>query len=117
MDYFVWARDLILGHLQSVFNIGQPYGPIALGGALLFTVLFYVDARKKSGRRMSVADFFRSIFPARIVWHPSSRLDVRLWIDNTLVIASAFCGAPAWCISSPRLSAPTNPRHGRCGPF
>jgi sterol desaturase/sphingolipid hydroxylase (fatty acid hydroxylase superfamily) len=90
MDYFVWARDLILGHLQSVFNIGQPYGPIALGGALLFTVLFYVDARKKSGRRMSVADFFRSIFPARIVWHPSSRLDVRLWIANTLVFASAF---------------------------
>ena len=72
------------------------YGPFRLGGDFLtFTVLFYVDATgRKRGRRMSVAGFFKSkSFPKRIVWHPSSRLDMRLWILNTLVFASASAGA------------------------
>jgi hypothetical protein len=90
MDLIAWAGNLVLGRLQSVFNPDAPYGPIALGGALVFTVLFYVDARRKRGRRISVAGFFRSIFPARILRHPSSRLDVRLWIANTLVFTSAY---------------------------
>jgi len=90
MDFLAWAGILILDRLQSVFNMGAPYGPVALGGALVFSVLFYVDARRKRGRGISVAGFFRSIFPARIVRHPSSRLDVRLWIANTLVFASAY---------------------------
>ncbi len=90
MDFLPWAWMLIQDRLQSVFNLYAPYGPAALGGALLFTVLFYVDARRKRGRRMSIAGFFKSIFPARIVWHPSSRLDVRLWVANTLVFTSAY---------------------------
>ena len=90
MDFIAWAGNLILGRLQSVFNPDAPYGPIALGGALVFTVLFYVDARRKRGRRISVAGFLRSIFPARILRHPSSRLDGRLWIANTLVFTSAY---------------------------
>jgi sterol desaturase/sphingolipid hydroxylase (fatty acid hydroxylase superfamily) len=92
MDFFswAWAWTLIQDRLQSVFNAGSPYGPIALGGALVFTVLFYVDARRKRGRRMSLAGFFRSIFPKRIIWHPSSRLDARLWILNTIVFAAGY---------------------------
>lgn len=90
MDFIAWAGIWVLGRLQSVFDVNAPYGPIALGGALAFTVLFYIDARQKRGRRISVVSFFKSIFPARIIWHPSSRLDVRLWIANTIVFASAY---------------------------
>ena len=90
MDFFAWAWTTVLGHLQAVFNANSPYGPVALGGALVFTVLFYVDARRQRGRRVSLAGFIRSIFPSRIVRHPSSRLDLRLWIANTVVFASAY---------------------------
>jgi sterol desaturase/sphingolipid hydroxylase (fatty acid hydroxylase superfamily) len=90
MDFALWAWTLIQDRLQSVFNAGSPYGPVALGGALVFTVLFYVDARREGERRMSIADFCKAIFPARIVRHPSSRLDLRLWIINTIVFASAY---------------------------
>jgi sterol desaturase/sphingolipid hydroxylase (fatty acid hydroxylase superfamily) len=90
MEMIGWAGNLILGRLQSVFNFEAPYGPVALGGAFVFAALYYVDARRRRGRRVSIAGFFRSIFPARILRHPSSRLDVRLWIANTLVFTSAY---------------------------
>ena len=90
MDFLAYAWTLILGRFQDVFNINAPYGPIALAGALVFTVLFYIDLRRKRGLSISVVGFFKSIFPARIVWHPSSRLDMRLWILNTIVFATAY---------------------------
>ncbi len=90
MDFIAWAWITVLGRLQTVFNVDSPYGPVALGGALVFAALFYVDARRKRGRRVSVAGFLKTIFPARVIWHPSSRLDLRLWIANTLVFASAY---------------------------
>src|SRR5260370_139515 len=90
MDFLVWAWALVLGRLQSVFGMDSPYGPVALGGALVFAILFYVDARGKLGRPISFAGFFKSIFPRRLIWHPSSRLDMRLWFVNTVVFASAY---------------------------
>jgi sterol desaturase/sphingolipid hydroxylase (fatty acid hydroxylase superfamily) len=90
MDSFAWAWTLILGRAQSVFNAGSPYGLPALGGALLFTVLFYIEVRRKRGNRISVGGFIKSVFPSRILLHPSSRLDLRLWTLNTLVFASAY---------------------------
>jgi sterol desaturase/sphingolipid hydroxylase (fatty acid hydroxylase superfamily) len=90
MDFIPWAWTIVLDRLHSVFGIASPYGPIALGGALVFAVLFYVDARGKRSRRISVAGFIRFIFPARVIWHRSSRLDMRLWFVNTVVFASAY---------------------------
>jgi sterol desaturase/sphingolipid hydroxylase (fatty acid hydroxylase superfamily) len=90
MDFFVWAWTLILGRAQSVFNAGSPYGPAALGGALFFTALFYIEVRRKRGNKISISGFFKSVFPSRILSHPSSRLDLRLWALNTLVFASAY---------------------------
>jgi sterol desaturase/sphingolipid hydroxylase (fatty acid hydroxylase superfamily) len=90
MDFLASAWMLILSRFQAVFNVNAPYGPIALAGALVFTVLFYIDLRRKRGLSISVAGFFKSIFPARIMWHPSSRLDMRLWILNTIVFATAY---------------------------
>jgi sterol desaturase/sphingolipid hydroxylase (fatty acid hydroxylase superfamily) len=90
MDFIAWAWTLVLGRLQSVFGVDSPYGPVALGGALVFAILFYVDARGKRGRPISLAGFFKSIFPRRLIWHPSSRLDMRLWFVNTVAFASAY---------------------------
>jgi sterol desaturase/sphingolipid hydroxylase (fatty acid hydroxylase superfamily) len=84
----IWA--LIQDRFDSVFNIGAAYGPLYMFGALGFAILFYVDKRRARARRVSVAGFIRTIFPARILWHPSSRLDMRLWFLNTLVFASGY---------------------------
>ena len=90
MDLIAWAWILVQDRLHSVFGVNSPYGPIALGGALIFAILFYLDARGKRRRRISVAGFIRSIFPARVIWHRSSRLDMRLWLANTVVFASTY---------------------------
>ncbi len=90
MNLFAWVWTAILGQLQSVFNVDSPTGPVALGGALVFCALFYVEARRKRGRKISIDGFFTSVFPSRILWHASSRLDMRLWVVNTLVFASAY---------------------------
>jgi sterol desaturase/sphingolipid hydroxylase (fatty acid hydroxylase superfamily) len=84
----LWA--LIEDRYNSVFNNGAPYGPVFMLGAMAFAALFYIDKRRARGRRMSVSGFIRTIFPARILWHPSSRLDMRLWFLNTLVFASSY---------------------------
>ena len=94
----VWA--LVEDRYHTVFNNGAPYGPVFMLGGLTFAALFYVDKRRSRGRRVSLSGFIRTIFPARIVWHPSSRLDMRLWFLNTLVFASGYAmlalGALFW---------------------
>ena len=90
MDFIAWAWTVVLGRLQSVFAIDSPWSPLALGGALAFVAVFYVRSRRRRGRPISVAGFLRSIFPARILRHRSSQLDVRLWVLNTIVFASAY---------------------------
>jgi len=90
MQQAMWLWGAVEDRFRAVFDNGAPYGPIALLGAFAFAALFYIDRRRSRGRRMSLAGFIRSIFPARIVWHPSSRLDMRLWILNVLVFASGY---------------------------
>ena len=74
----------------------QPFGPFsaygapALGGALAFSALYYLDCRRARGRRPSVRGFVRSIFPRRIILHPSSLVDLRMWAINAIVLASAY---------------------------
>ena len=100
MSLFAAALALIQDRYHTVFNNGAPYGPVFMLGGLTFAVLFYVDKRRSRGRRVSLSGFIRTIFPARIVWHPSSRLDMRLWFLNTLVFASGYAmlalGALFW---------------------
>lgn len=76
--------------LLATFNPNSPYGAPALLGALIFAIAFYVVHRRRRGQAVSAPDFFRTIFPARIVAHPSTWLDMRMWIINALVLASAY---------------------------
>ena len=72
------------------FAPASAYGAPALGGALLFSALYYAGRRRARGRPLSVKGFVRSIFPARILLHPSSLVDMRLWALNAVVFASAY---------------------------
>jgi sterol desaturase/sphingolipid hydroxylase (fatty acid hydroxylase superfamily) len=74
----------------ETFSPTSAYGAPALGGALMVSALYYASRRRARGRRMSVRGFVRSIFARRIVLHPSSLVDMRLWALNGVVLASAY---------------------------
>src|SRR5580700_6596885 len=74
----------------ETFSAYSAYGAPALGGALVFSALYYAGRRRARGRRVSVGGFVRSIFPRRILLHPSSLVDMRLWALNGVVFASAY---------------------------
>jgi hypothetical protein len=80
--------------LQSAFlqnfTLASAYGAPALGGALALSVLYYAGRRQARGRRMSAQGFLRSIFPRRILLHPSSLIDMRLWALNGVAFTSAY---------------------------
>jgi sterol desaturase/sphingolipid hydroxylase (fatty acid hydroxylase superfamily) len=84
----LWAA-LQSGVLET-FSASSAYGGPALLGALAFCALYYAGRRRARGRRVNVRGFLRSIFPRRILLHPSSLIDMRLWALNAIVFASAY---------------------------
>ena len=74
----------------ATFGPGSPYGAPALLGALVFAAIYYVRRRRARGRPMSLRAFLRSIFAKRILLHPSSLLDLRMWTINALVLTTAY---------------------------
>ena len=76
--------------LHDTFSPASAYGGPALFGALAFCALYYVGRRRARGRRVNVRAFLRSIFPRRVLLHPSSLIDMRLWALNAIVFASAY---------------------------
>lgn len=74
----------------ATFALSSAYGAPALLGAMAFAALYYVGERRARGRTPSLRGFVRSIFPRRIVLHPSSRVDIRLWLINAIALASAY---------------------------
>ena len=84
----IWAS--VQNAILETFGPTSAYGAPALGGALLASALYYAGRRRARGRRLSVRGFVRSIFAGRIVLHPSSLVDMRLWALNGIVLASAY---------------------------
>ena len=78
----------IFGHAAAYFTPGAPYGAPSLIGALLCMVGWYVWRRR--GRTTSLRHFARAMFPARILNHPSSWVDMRLWALNVLALAAGY---------------------------
>jgi sterol desaturase/sphingolipid hydroxylase (fatty acid hydroxylase superfamily) len=79
-----WTR------LAGTFGAGSPYGAPALCGALIFTLVWFFLRRRARGRSIDLKTFVRAVFPRRILLHPSSLVDMRLWALNTLVFASGY---------------------------
>ena len=63
--------------VRDIFSPYSPYGAPALGGALLFSALYYVSCRQSQERRVSARGFVRTIFARRVILHPSSLVDMR----------------------------------------
>ena len=79
----------------QTFGPTAAYGAPALGGALAFSALYYAGRRRERGRRASIRGFVRSVFAPRIILHPSSFVDMKLWTLNAIVLASAY-GMLGW---------------------
>ena len=90
MEVLRWLWQGDIAQTRAVFSAGGPYGAPAMLGALVFTALYYFDRRWRRGRPMSLKAFTRSIFVKRIILHPSSLVDMRMWALNTVVFASAY---------------------------
>ena len=90
MAVLAWLWAGVLDRLDQTFGATAPYGAPALSGAALFSILYYVSRRRARGRPVSARGFVRWLFAARIVWSPSSRVDMRLWVLNGLVLASGY---------------------------
>ncbi|HEV7480930.1 MAG TPA: hypothetical protein VGO05_11700, partial [Roseiarcus sp.] len=84
----LWAA--LQSAVLETFSASSAYGGPALLGALAFTALYYARRRRARGRRINAKGFLRSIFPRRILLHPSSLIDMRLWALNAIVFASAY---------------------------
>jgi sterol desaturase/sphingolipid hydroxylase (fatty acid hydroxylase superfamily) len=84
----IWAalQDTAL----EPFRPASAYGAPALCGALIVCGFYYARRRQARGRLVSARGFLRSIFPRRILLHPSSLVDMRLWALNAIVFASAY---------------------------
>ena len=84
----IWAT--LESAVLETFRPASAYGAPALLGALAFSALYYAGRRRARGRRVSVTGFLRSTFPRRVLLHPSSLIDMRLWALNAIVFASAY---------------------------
>jgi len=62
----------------------------AMVGALFCSLAYYVWRRRSRGRPISVRGFVRTIFAGRIVWNPSTIVDVKMWVLNGLVLAGGY---------------------------
>jgi sterol desaturase/sphingolipid hydroxylase (fatty acid hydroxylase superfamily) len=74
----------------QIFSPSSAFGAPALIGAVLFAALYYADRRTAKGRRPSLAGFVRVIFPKRLLLHPSTRIDMRMWLLNGVALASFY---------------------------
>jgi len=90
MTFLAWIWNRGFEQLEDAFSMGATYGAPVLLGALVCAALFYAHRRGSRGRKASLRGFIRSTFVGRILLHPSSLIDMRLWTLNTLVFASAY---------------------------
>jgi sterol desaturase/sphingolipid hydroxylase (fatty acid hydroxylase superfamily) len=92
MEFLRWLLMDDVQRVRAAFSAGGPYGAPAWLGALLFAGLYYVGRRRARGRSASMKAFVRTIFTKRILLHPSSLVDLRLWTINVIVLAVAYGG-------------------------
>jgi sterol desaturase/sphingolipid hydroxylase (fatty acid hydroxylase superfamily) len=77
-------------HVMGTFAPTSSYGAPSLIGALIFALGWFLLRRRKRGRAIRVRAFLRMMFPRRILMHPSTWVDLKLWILNTIVFASGY---------------------------
>ena len=84
----IWTA--MSGAAVAPFAPSGAYGAPALLGAFAFVALNYVIRRRSRGRKPSLMGFVRAVFPKRVLMHPSTLVDIRLWLLNGVVLAALF---------------------------
>jgi len=90
MAFANWLWTAVVDRFDLTFGAAAPYGAPALAGALACSLAYYLWRRRSRGRPVSARGFVRTIFASRIVWSPSSIVDVKLWALNGLVLAGGY---------------------------
>jgi sterol desaturase/sphingolipid hydroxylase (fatty acid hydroxylase superfamily) len=90
MEFLRWYLIQDLATFRQSVNVGGPFSLLTFAGALIFAALFYIDRRRSRGRAASLKGFVRSMLPDRVVFHPSTAVDLRMWIMNAFVLAAGY---------------------------
>jgi sterol desaturase/sphingolipid hydroxylase (fatty acid hydroxylase superfamily) len=90
MAFANWLWVAVADRFDLTFGAAAPYGAPALAGALACSLAYYLWRRRSRGRPVSARGFVRSIFAGRIVWSPSSVVDMKMWALNGLVLAGGY---------------------------
>jgi sterol desaturase/sphingolipid hydroxylase (fatty acid hydroxylase superfamily) len=90
LAFLDWLWSGLVDRLTLTFGASAAYGPPALAGALACSLAYYIWRRRARGRPISARGFIRSIFAGRIIWNPSTRLDMKMWLLNGLVLAGGY---------------------------
>ena len=81
-------RDVVNVLLTTPINMGEKFYFVYL---LTFIGLAYLSYRLYYRREQR--GFFRFLFPARIYWHPSARVDYGIYLINLLLSPLFLVGA------------------------
>jgi sterol desaturase/sphingolipid hydroxylase (fatty acid hydroxylase superfamily) len=90
MTFANWLGSAVVDRFDLTFGAAAAYGAPAMAGALVCSLAWYLWRRCSRGRPVSARGFFRTIFAGRIVWNPSSIVDVKMWFLNGLVLAGGY---------------------------
>ncbi len=92
--------ESVIDRLNGLFAIGGPFSIPVMLGALVFSALYYTDRRRERGRRPSLRGCIKAIFPRKVIYHRSTKVDLGWWIINMIVLATAYgffaVGEIAW---------------------
>ena len=73
--------------VTRLFSLDDPLGLPWLLCGLVFIILSWRVARGRQGRPgVRLRSVWRWLFPRRVLWHPSSRLDYKLFVVNSVVV-------------------------------
>ena len=90
MDMLRSFLEGVLGRFLGAFSYNGPFGAPAMLGALAACALFYVGRRRARERRASLRGFIKAIFPRKVMLHRSTKLDLRLWGLNVLILLGVY---------------------------
>lgn len=92
---FDTISTFLLAPLGRLTDLGDPFSLVSLFGALVVAVLLHQRRRGRAPGRTGLAArlrraraFLRAAFTARLWWHPSTRLDYRLFVLTAFFYAT-----------------------------
>jgi sterol desaturase/sphingolipid hydroxylase (fatty acid hydroxylase superfamily) len=88
-----WLRGFIIQDLAAFrqgVGVGGPFSLLSMTGALVCAWIAYAVRRRARGRKTNLRAFIRGMAPSWIVFNPSTRIDLKLWILNVFVLAAGY---------------------------